>query len=92
MVFVIGTQEEIITFISNWVKESKLKLSIFMDCRSCLQCRRFWVVIMSYQMVASLYTHSSVNLSGKEGTQLGWITTHFTSFHQSNGCTIYCTL
>ena len=31
-------------------------------------------------MVALLNTHSSVNLSGKEVTQLGYITTDFTSF------------
>ena len=37
--------------------------------------------------------HSFVNLNGEEGTQLdGWITTDFTSFGQSNGCTIYRTL
>ena len=40
MVFAIGTQEEIITFLSNWVKDSKLKMFIFVDFRSCLQCGR----------------------------------------------------
>ena len=91
MVFAIGTQEKIITFLSNWVKESKLKMLTVVDFRSCLQHGCFWVATLSYQMVASLNICSSVSLSGKGRTQLGWITTDYTSFHQSNWCTIYRT-
>ena len=68
MVFTIGTQEKIITFLSNWVKESKLKI---LDFRSYLKCGHFSVTTMSYQKVALLNTRSYVNLNGKEVTQLG---------------------
>ena len=37
----IGTQDEIITCLSSQVKESKLKLLVFVDFRSCLQRGHF---------------------------------------------------
>ena len=64
-------QDKVITFLSNRVKESKLNLLIFVDFRSCLQCRHFWVAAMLYETVAWFNTQSSVNLTGKEQTQLG---------------------
>ena len=44
---------------------------ILVDFRSRLQRGHFRVATMSYQMVALLNTYSSLNFSGKEGTQLG---------------------
>ena len=38
---IIGTQDKFITFLSNWVKESELKLLIFMNFRYYLQHGRF---------------------------------------------------
>ena len=86
------TQDKAITFVSNPVKESKLKLLILCIVDPAARVLTVWVATISYKMVAWFNRWSSVNLTGIEGTQLGWIITNSTSFRQTNGCAIYHTL
>ena len=70
MAFAIGTQlREDYHFLSTWVESIWVKESRQTTAQAFLsgsvQC---W---SAYQMAASLNTRSSVNLSDKEGTQLG---------------------